>query len=524
MCDTIQDMTSTGTKIDRPDRPDRPTSPYRLERPLAGRWAAGVAHALGGDWGVPVWIVRLGFVVLAPIGGLGFLLYAIGWLFIPREGAADPLVTQWIGQLQDRQAWLGAALLAAAAVIVLSSLNIVDSGLIWAGALLVVGVLMYRGDLGKPAAPPSSPPPDPDEMDPDEPEMIASLEDNGEGGAPKLPPPTERPPRQPRPPREPSYLGRLTLGAMLVTIGVMVAFDVSGLTHPTSRHYFAAPVLVIGVGLLIGTFLGRSRGLIVLGLLLAPVALVASLVDIPFDGEFGDIDVLADSPADLEPSYRLTGGDIYLDLRQLELNGETVSVDANIGVGRIAVALPIGYQVEIDGHVRLGELDILGRTSDGFNLDRVTTRPGSGGTILLELDAGIGQVEVRDYGEFPGVIESDGPQRVFRPTSIEDLQRLYFLSSGTLELDLRGIPPLTADTGVDMVIDATLGRGDLIILLPEWLSADIAARSGAGVLDILGHQSAGVNLADELAVEGGGGGHLGLVLSVERGTIVVARS
>ena len=517
MCDTMRVMSSTRTEI---DRPDRSAKPYRLERPLAGRWAAGVAHALGDGWGVPVWIVRLGFVVLTPIGGFGVLLDAIGWLLIPREGAADQLLTQWMGQLRGRQAWLGAALVAAAAIIVLSSLNIVDSGLIWAGALLVLGVLMYRGDLGNLAAPPSSPPPDPDEMDPDEPE-IPSLEDDGEGGAPKPPPPTERPPRQPRPPREPSYLGRLTVGAMLVTIGVMVAFDVSGLTHPTSRHYFAAPVLVIGGGLLIGTFFGRSRGLIVFGLLLAPLALVASLVDIPFDGEFGDIDVFADSPADLEPSYRLTGGDIYLDLRQLELNGETVSVDANIGVGRIAVALPVGYQVEIDGHVRLGEIDILGRTSDGFNLDRVTTRPGSGGTILLALNVGIGQVEVRDYA---GVRGADGPRTVVRPASIEDLQPAYFLSRGTLELDLRSIPRLAAGSSLEVVVEATVGRGNLIVLLPGWLSANIAARSGAGVLDLLGRQSAGVNLVDELAIEGAGGGHLGLVLDVEQGTIVVVRS
>ncbi len=74
------------------------------------------------------------------------------------------------------------------------------------------------------------------------------------------------------------------------------------------------------------------------------------------------------------------------------------------------------------------------------------------------------------------------------------------------------------------MVEATVGRGNLIVFLPEWLSANIAARSGAGVLDLLGHQSAGVNLVDELAVEGGGGGHLGLVLSVEQGSIVVVRS
>ena len=506
-------------------QPGRPTRPYRLERPRIGRWAAGVARALANEWGVPAWVVRLGFVVLTPVGGLGFLLYAIGWLLIPREGEADPVVSRWIDRLWEGQAWLGAVLVAVAAIIVLSSLNIIDDGLIWAGALLVLGVLLYRGDLGSGWSQAPSPPPASKKADLGEPEIPELEEDleylaDGDDGVPTTPASTNQPPRQPRTPREPSYLGRLTLGAMLVTIGVMVAFDVGGLTHLTSRHYFAAPVLVIGIGLLIGPFFGRSRGLIVLGVLLVPIALVGALVDLQFDGEFGEIDVFAVSAADLEPSYRLAGGDIYLDLRQLELNGETVSVEANIGAGRIAVVLPIGYQVEIDGHVRLGELDILGRTSGGFNVDRLASRPGSGGTILLNLDAGIGQVEVRDYADFENV-GAGGPQTLVRPVSIQDLQSAYFLASGTLLLDLRQIPPVARDSDLEVVVDATVGRGDLIVLLPPWLSANIEARSGAGSLDVLGNQMAGADLETEADVQGSGMGHIDLILSVDQGSAKV---
>ncbi len=515
------DMTDIDTDIEEFDRPNRR---YRLERPLTGRWAAGVAHGLADDWGVPVWVIRLAFAVLAPIGGLGFMLYAIGWLFIPREGESDPLISQWIEQLQDRQAWLGAGLVAAAAIIVLSSLNIVNSGLIWAGALLVLGVLLYRGDLG--SVPPSRSADTKQAVHLDEPEIPPFEYDvdafnDGDDGAPAQPAVIEAPPGPPRPPRQPSYLGRLTLGAMLITIGIMVALDVSGVTNPTSRHYLAAPVLVIGIGLLVGGFFGRSRGLIVFGLLLAPVAMVGSLVDLPFDGEFGDIEVFATSPADLRPTYRLAAGDIYLDLRELELHGETVSVAADIGAGRIQVALPTAYEVEIDSGVRLGELVVLGRTSGGFNLSRLTTRPGEDGTIRLALDAGIGQVVVSDNVEFLDRFDLDGPRNVFRPASIDELQTGYFLSAGTLELDLSGIPPLATDTGLQTLVNATVGRGDLVVLLPAWLDVGIVARSDTGVLDILGSQSVGENLREEQTREGDD--RIVLNLAVGQGSVVVRR-
>src|SRR4051794_7991780 len=56
---------------------------YGAVRPDDGRWFAGVAAALARRWGVDPLLVRGGFVLLAIFGGIGLLLYGLGWLFLP---------------------------------------------------------------------------------------------------------------------------------------------------------------------------------------------------------------------------------------------------------------------------------------------------------------------------------------------------------------------------------------------------------------------------------------------------------
>ena len=54
-----------------------------LERPTEGRMISGVAQGLANYFGVEATIVRIAFVVLALIGGLGIPLYLAGWLLMP---------------------------------------------------------------------------------------------------------------------------------------------------------------------------------------------------------------------------------------------------------------------------------------------------------------------------------------------------------------------------------------------------------------------------------------------------------
>ena len=52
-------------------------APPRAVRPLRGRVVAGVALGLAQHLRLPVWLVRLAFVVLAFAGGIGIVLYAV---------------------------------------------------------------------------------------------------------------------------------------------------------------------------------------------------------------------------------------------------------------------------------------------------------------------------------------------------------------------------------------------------------------------------------------------------------------
>jgi phage shock protein PspC (stress-responsive transcriptional regulator) len=54
-----------------------------IVRPDEGRWAAGVAAGLARRWNIHPTAVRIGFVLLTLLGGLGITLYGLGWLLLP---------------------------------------------------------------------------------------------------------------------------------------------------------------------------------------------------------------------------------------------------------------------------------------------------------------------------------------------------------------------------------------------------------------------------------------------------------
>jgi phage shock protein PspC (stress-responsive transcriptional regulator) len=54
-----------------------------IVRPDQGRWFAGVATGIAHRYHVDPLPVRIGFAVLTLFGGLGVVLYGLGWLFLP---------------------------------------------------------------------------------------------------------------------------------------------------------------------------------------------------------------------------------------------------------------------------------------------------------------------------------------------------------------------------------------------------------------------------------------------------------
>ncbi|GAA2290409.1 PspC domain-containing protein [Streptomyces kunmingensis] len=76
-----EDPRDSGSTRDPRARDPRP--PRKLYRSSDGRWLGGVARGLAGHLGLPVVWVRLVFVGLFMADGLGALLYASFWFFVP---------------------------------------------------------------------------------------------------------------------------------------------------------------------------------------------------------------------------------------------------------------------------------------------------------------------------------------------------------------------------------------------------------------------------------------------------------
>ncbi|MCA1782847.1 MAG: PspC domain-containing protein [Dermatophilaceae bacterium] len=56
-----------------------------LVRPRSGKVIAGVCAALAARFGVPKFLVRIGFVIFGLVG-IGELVYIALWIMIPKEG------------------------------------------------------------------------------------------------------------------------------------------------------------------------------------------------------------------------------------------------------------------------------------------------------------------------------------------------------------------------------------------------------------------------------------------------------
>ncbi|MDH4116870.1 MAG: PspC domain-containing protein, partial [Acidimicrobiia bacterium] len=121
-----------------------------FNRPRTGRVLAGVALAVATRLELPLWVIRLSFVILVGFGGVGILLYLAGWALIPAEGDTRAVAGRFLDRIEGPRAWIGVGLMALAAVVVAESSRILDADIVVAGILVLVGVLLYRGDIGSP--------------------------------------------------------------------------------------------------------------------------------------------------------------------------------------------------------------------------------------------------------------------------------------------------------------------------------------------------------------------------------------
>ncbi len=396
----------------------------RLYRRSDDRVIAGVASGLGDYFGIDPAIIRLAFVGLAIFGGSGFLLYLLGWVFLPVRDSGTSVGEGLVRKVGGGRSAGGLVLIIVAAVVILDSTRFFGGSLFWAALLIGVGVLLFRSD-GDSDGEPGDRRQTPAAGRADERPAAGASSDSSlatraqpPGVAPtttavsqevydELPPPPPglyddwRPtprPAPPEPPPPPSVLGRVTVAAALIVVGAVALLDnVTGLDVPIAS-YAALALTTIGAGLLVGARWGRARGLIALGAVALVVLVATSFVPRLPTGGAGQRAYTPQSADQLQQPYELGFGELVLDLTQLELQpAQDVTVEATMGVGSLKVTVPDGVGVEVDAVAEIGTVKAFDRTSDGTDARVSFSEPGAEGspTIVLDLRNSIGEIDVQ---------------------------------------------------------------------------------------------------------------------------------
>jgi phage shock protein PspC (stress-responsive transcriptional regulator) len=369
--------------------PSEPASP-RLER--TGRYR-GVCEALARTTGTDVVLWRVLFVVLCFFDGLGVVLYLGALVAIPERGRAESLAHRLLHG-PDRT-MRGPDVLLLSLLATAGLLLVTDGNGLFASIVLAAFAVLY---FSKGSAPAVTTEPFPG---------VAYAPPAGGGfGAPA------GGGYVPAPQRQRSALGSLTMGVALLVVGVLTLLGATGTEGITPEVVLASALAVVGAGLVVGAWWGRSPLLVVTAVLLG-LALAATSVARPVvEAGVGDRTWTPTGAAD----YRLGLGEATLDLRNMIITeGPPPLVRATVDVGELTVIVPRAVRVTVAMHADVGEISTPGAGLSGLRLDQLerrgidlggseisgrdvsrelTTGPEGVSRILVEADVRVGLVTV----------------------------------------------------------------------------------------------------------------------------------
>ena len=325
-----------------PRPPPPPPSPPPDAAGAARRIVGGVAALLAERLDIDALWLRIAFVLLALVGGVGLVLYGALWLaFVV---GADP----------DRR-WAriagGAVLVAGLPLLLTQGFNFFDGPFAVLALLVGLAVALWQPRRAlRPAVSFPAPPAD----------------GSGSIGRPADGPDAERPAARrrvrlpPRPVRPPSILGRLTLGVAVVVAAVGALIDQAngGRLHP--EQWLGAAAVVCGCGLLVGAVRGRALWLVLPAALFAGAGFVAgeaARVGIHPGALAGDAYVYV---GDQTTGGRTVEEHVVVGTVDVTIDGAPsapLTVDARAAIGDVRVWADVDVTVEVRATVDHGAID-----------------------------------------------------------------------------------------------------------------------------------------------------------------------
>ncbi|GAA4830745.1 hypothetical protein GCM10023221_02980 [Luteimicrobium xylanilyticum] len=370
------------------------------------RWLSGTAGGVARRLGVDPLIVRGLWFVLCLVGGVGLILYAIGWALLPddrddrsllrdavqgqfRGEMVGPIVAFILGvnwRLGAWSWWHGDDWVA---------------GIFWlclfAGvAVVVAAVVGSRSKNGTPGAPPQQPQGRSYPGSPYVPVPSGDVHAAATSSTPTTaftapatgPYPTTPVPPDPSPvatkhhgdakQRDSRDSGRsgavasAVVGLCLVAGAVVFGLDRGGHVDSPWLVWGGVSLVLLGLGTVVAGLRGRGAGgLTTLAILLGVVALPVASLDHTgaFDGDVRaiapDTTVVATDVATAEDGYTYSVGNLTLDLASLPLpsaGAEPVTVPVHVGAGDTVIQVPRG--AEVRATVRLWAGDVSWQVGD----------------------------------------------------------------------------------------------------------------------------------------------------------------
>ncbi|MFE9675991.1 PspC domain-containing protein [Streptomyces sp. NPDC006259] len=417
--------------------------PHRFRRDREHKMLAGVCAGLGRQCDMDPVIFRITLAVLSATGGIGLIFYGFAWLFVPYTDDGQHEVRKLLTGRVDGQA-LAAVLFALVGCGVF--LSMLRNGGVLTFAVVLSLLLAGAGYWSRhreasdadplaaqavaDAPPEAQAPPVPaaypswwrDPIVKDgthdggtgylwgpggslAPDLVSSIDADPIGHAhtrEDVRGPYDRTPR----PRGPRWIGGWSFLLALLAGGL--ATRLTWDEHPLGTSLQAglsAALIVLGLGIAASSLLGRTgAGSMLLAIVTA--GLLAGSTTVPEDvgTRWTDTTWRPTAVADVRESYDLGTGDATLDLSRLRpAKGQTVSTDAEVGLGRLRVIVPPDVTVNVRIDVGLGDIQLPGEKQEDVDVQpgkhkEVTLSPVSGGedtgTIDLDLQVGAGQAVV----------------------------------------------------------------------------------------------------------------------------------
>lgn len=424
-----------------PPPPFPPPPPRRrIWRRTDDRVIAGVAGGIADYVDVDPWIIRAAFVVLTVFGGAGIIFYVLGALTLPPgppERAADPSTSP----VARGRALPGPVLVALIVLGALLLLRDIGHGhLLVPLALIAVGAYFLwdradgdRSDHRPPSAPTTGPQPPGNHGAPTSgsafdggmaapgagesgdaapvgrpSDHVTTAAYGGMGDAARLAADAaERQRRAERAQerREARLLKLLAVAVSLVVVGTMCLLNTTDATSFTRQEVLAAPLIVLGIAMVVGAWYGATKGLAWLCLLLLPFVAVASVTnDLRWSNRTG---VQVERPlvvGQMEQQYQFGAGKEILDLSSIQPDDRAYPIDVQLGAGELVVVIPKGVQTKILAEAGFGRTDILNRNDAGISPELRSTTPGTGastGSLDIHAEVGFGRVLVTDDPNAP---------------------------------------------------------------------------------------------------------------------------